>query len=253
MPDRQAIPILEISDAFADAAIPANFPAAMLRYRNTEWAAAVGLAALSEIEWVQHFARFEPLPSNLPHPLAMRYHGHQFGVYNPDIGDGRGFLFAQVQDGEGRWLDLGTKGSGQTLWSRQGDGRLTLKGGVREVLASSYLEALGVNTSKCLSLIETGEQLHRGDEPSPARSSVMVRLVHSHIRFGTFQRAAYEENTEGMARLVEHCIRHYHPSADDPDMARKTSGLLQRISEADRADDWPMDGGGFCAWRHEYG
>ncbi len=232
MPDRQAIPILEISDAFADAAIPANFPAAMLRYRNTEWAAAVGLAALSEIEWVQHFARFEPLPSNLPHPLAMRYHGHQFGVYNPDIGDGRGFLLAQMQDGEGRWLDLGTKGSGQTLWSRQGDGRLTLKGGVREVLASSYLEALGVNTSKCLSLIETGEQLHRGDEPSPARSSVMVRLVHSHIRFGTFQRAAYEENTEGMARLVEHCIRHYHPSADDPDMARKTSGLLERISEA---------------------
>jgi uncharacterized protein YdiU (UPF0061 family) len=55
-------------------------------------------------------------------PLALRYHGHQFGVYNPDLGDGRGFTFAQMRDGAGRLIDLGTKGSGQTPWSRRGDG-----------------------------------------------------------------------------------------------------------------------------------
>ena len=112
-------------------------------------------------------------------------------MYNPDIGDGRGFLFAQLRDGDGRLLDLGTKGSGQTPYSRFGDGRLTLKGGVREVLATEMLEALGVETSKTFSLIETGEALERNDEPSPTRSAVLVRLQHSHIRIGTFQRLAY--------------------------------------------------------------
>ena len=71
---------------------------------------------------------------------------------------------------------MGTKGSGVTPYSRSGDGRLTLKGGVREVLCSNYLDALGVNTSKSLSLIETGEHLSRNDEPSPTRSSVLVRV-----------------------------------------------------------------------------
>ena len=62
------------------------------------------------------------MSDNLPQPLALRYHGHQFRVYNPEIGDGRGFLFAQLRDGAGRLLDLGTKGSGQTPWSRTATG-----------------------------------------------------------------------------------------------------------------------------------
>ena len=189
-----SVPIEQISAVFADAAEPANFPEAVLRFRNTPWAERVGLGHLSDSEWGKHFARFERLPDNLESPLALRYHGHQFHVYNPDLGDGRGFLFAQVRDDQGRLLDLGTKGSGQTRWSRQGDGRLTLKGGVREILAATYLEALGVNSSKAFSLIETGEALHRNDEPSPTRSAVLVRLSHSHLRFGTFQRAAYHDD-----------------------------------------------------------
>ena len=64
----------------------------------------MGLGSLSDSSWAQHFARFDPLPANLPQPLAMRYHGHQFGTYNPDLGDGRGFLFAQVRDTAGRLL-----------------------------------------------------------------------------------------------------------------------------------------------------
>ena len=98
----------------------------------------------ARVDWGRHFCRFEPLPDNLAQPLALRYHGHQFRVYNPDIGDGRGFTFAQFRDDRGRLLDLGTKGSGQTPYSRTADGRLTLKGGVREVLATEMLEALGV-------------------------------------------------------------------------------------------------------------
>ena len=86
---------------------------------------------------------------SLEAPLALAYHGHQFGVYNPEIGDGRGFLYAQMRDPvDGRLLDFGTKGSGLTPYSRTADGRLTLKGAVREILATERLDALGVNTSK---------------------------------------------------------------------------------------------------------
>ena len=226
------MPILEISDLFADAAKPARFPQTVLRYSNTRWADKIGMKDLAATAWIRHFGCFEPLPSNLPAPLAMRYHGHQFHVYNRDLGDGRGFLFAQVRDDADRLLDLGTKGSGQTRWSRAGDGRLTLKGGVREVLAGNYLEALGVNTSKPFALIETGEQLQRGDEPSPTRSSVFTRLSHSHLRFGTFQRVAYHDDRTAMAALIEHVIAHYHPDCADAALGKAAPALLQRITEA---------------------
>jgi uncharacterized protein YdiU (UPF0061 family) len=211
--------ILSLGEAFYDPVEAANFPQTILRFRNDRWAPAVGLDALSEAEWLRHFGRFEPLPDNLPQPLALRYHGHQFRSYNPEIGDGRGFLFAQLHDGAGRLLDLGTKGSGQTPYSRFGDGRLTLKGGVREVLATEMLEALGVETSKTFSLIETGEALERNDEPSPTRAAVLVRLQHSHIRIGTFQRLAYFSQAEEMRALAGYCLRHYYgeePGDDAP-------------------------------------
>ena len=211
---RPSSAILELGDAFYDPVAPAEFPRTILRFRNDRWAPTVGLADLDDDDWIRHFGRFHPLPDNLPQPLALRYHGHQFRAYNPDIGDGRGFLFAQLRDGDakngGRLLDLGTKGSGQTPYSRFGDGRLTLKGGVREILATEMLEALGVDTSKTFSLLETGEALERGDEPSPTRSAVLVRLQHSHIRIGTFQRLAYFDEAENMRRLTDYCLRHYY-------------------------------------------
>ena len=208
-PYRPETAILSLGEAFYDPVEAADFPQTILRFRNRRWAEAVGLDALGDEPWLRHFGRFEPLPDTLEQPLALRYHGHQFRVYNPDIGDGRGFLFAQLRDGAGRLLDLGTKGSGQTPYSRFGDGRLTLKGGVREVLATEMLEALGVETSKTFSLIETGEALQRGDEPSPTRSSVLVRLQHSHIRIGTFQRLAFLGETDNLRRLTDYCLDHY--------------------------------------------
>lgn len=204
---------------FADPVEPADFPMTRLRFRNDRAAASVGLEDLDDAEWISTFGRFQPLPDNQPQPLAMRYHGHQFRSYNPDLGDGRGFLFAQSREaGTNRLLDLATKGSGQTPWSRQGDGRLTLKGGMREILAASLLEALGVPTSRAFSLIETGEALQRGDEPSPTRSAVLTRLSHSHIRFGTFQRQAYLERPDLIGALVDHAVETYYPHlADAPD------------------------------------
>tara|TARA_R110002124_G_scaffold5231_2_gene32708 strand:+ start:2177 stop:3589 length:1413 start_codon:yes stop_codon:yes gene_type:complete len=217
----------DLGSEFCDPVAPAAFPQTTLRYRNDRAAAEVGLEGLTDAEWIAHFGRFEPLPGQAA-PVAMRYHGHQFRSYNADLGDGRGFLAAQLRSGDGRLLDLGTKGSGTTPWSRGGDGRLTLKGGVREILAATLLETLGVPTSRAFSLIETGEALQRGDEPSPTRSAVLVRQGHSHVRFGTFQRAAWHERPDLIATLVEHVRGLYHPGVAAGDVP----GLLRAVVEA---------------------
>ncbi|MFN3619360.1 protein adenylyltransferase SelO family protein [Sphingorhabdus sp.] len=228
-PDPQ---IASLGAKIGDPVRPADFPETILRFRNDRWAATIGMAAYDDATWVRHFGRFQPLPDNMPAPLALRYHGHQFRVYNPDIGDGRGFLFGQVRDGNGRLLDLATKGSGTTPYSRRGDGRLTLKGGVREILATEMLEALGVNTSKTFSLIETGEELMRGDEPSPTRSAVMVRLSHGHIRIGSFQRVAAEGDTAFMHQLIAYCLTQLYDVAPSENPAAQLLELaVERVAD----------------------
>jgi len=222
---------LTLGQGFADPVEAASFPKAILRYRNDRAAKAVGLDGLTDKEWCAYFGGFDPLPGNLMEPLAQRYHGHQFRHYNPDIGDGRGFLFAQMRDREGRLMDLGTKGSGTTPYSRSGDGRLTLKGGIREILATEMLEALGANTSKTFSIIETGESLHRGDEPSPTRSAVMVRLNHGHIRIGTFQRLSFHRETDRITQLVDYCLRYYFEAETTENTADNALMLLGLVSK----------------------
>ncbi len=221
---------LTLGEGFADIVEAAKFSNLTLRYRNDRAAATVGLDGLSDDDWIQHFGHFKPLKDNLPQPLAQRYHGHQFRVYNPEIGDGRGFLFAQMRDDSGRLLDLGTKGSGTTPHSRSGDGRLTLKGGVREILATEMLEALGVNTSKSFSLIETHEELMRGDEPSPTRSSVLTRLSHGHIRIGTFQRLSFIQDNVRLEQLTNYVLTTYFGESSSADSKDNMLKLLDFVT-----------------------
>lgn len=219
--------ILSLPERFYDRVQAAKFPQHILRFRNDKAAQYVGLKDLSDDDWIAHFGRFEPLPNNLLAPLALRYHGHQFRSYNPHLGDGRGFLFAQFYNASTeQLLDLGTKGTGQTPWSRSGDGRLTLKGAVRELLAAELLEARGVPTCRIFSIVETGEALQRNDEPSPTRAAAMVRLSHSHIRFGMFQRLAYHEDHEGVLILARYCAKHFYPQLQSLDDRELLEGLL---------------------------
>lgn len=220
--------ILRLPQRFYDPVHAAAFPQHLLRFRNDRAAQIVGLDVLSDAEWIAHFGRFEPLENNLTTPLALRYHGHQFRSYNPHLGDGRGFVFAQFyNERTHQLLDLGTKGTGQTPWSRGGDGRLTLKGAVRELLAAELLEARGVPTCRILSIVETGEALRRQDEPSPTRAAAMVRLSHSHIRFGMFQRLAYHEDHEGILILARYCAQHFYPQLQEKEDRKLLEGLLE--------------------------
>ncbi|RMF27284.1 MAG: YdiU family protein [Cyanobacteria bacterium J083] len=208
-----------LGDDYYDVVAAAKFPQHILRFRNDQLLPKLGLEPreVKDEDFINAFGKFDS-PTRF---LALRYHGYQFGVYNPQLGDGRGFLYGQVKGKDGKVYDLGTKGSGTTPYSRGGDGRLTLKGGVREVLAAEALHQLGVNTSRCLSLIETGEALWRGDEPSPTRSSVMVRFSQSHIRFGTLERLYYLQRADLIGELLNHVIDIYYPEVEQGDTLAK--------------------------------
>ena len=198
---KDEIPILQLGNDFYDEVQPAVFIDKKLKY----WNDSIQIGLEKDRLW-----DFKSLPNNLPCPLALRYHGHQFQHYNPDLGDGRGFLYAQVLVND-QWFDLGTKGSGPTPYSRRGDGKLTLKGAVRESLATEMLESLGVNTSKTFCIYETGEELQRNDEPSPTRSAVLTRLSRGHIRIGTFQRLAFLKQIDNLKKLTSYSLFFYYP------------------------------------------
>lgn len=217
---------------YYDIVTAADFPMQVLRFRNDALLPLLGLKPeeVSDAQFVEAFGQFHQPPQRF---LALRYHGYQFGEYNPFLGDGRGFLYGQIRGTDGQLYDLGTKGSGTTPYSRGGDGRLTLKGGVREVIAAEALHRMGVRTSRCFSLVETGESLWRGDEPSPTRSSVMVRMQRSHIRFGTFERLHYLDRKDLIAILLDHVIEHYysHLQHDRDRYGRFYTELVERVAE----------------------
>jgi uncharacterized protein YdiU (UPF0061 family) len=202
-------PAIESLDDFHDVVQAADFPMHKLRWRNDQVLSVLGLDSnkVSDDDFIEAFGHFQSVQPF----LALRYHGYQFGEYNPQIGDGRGFVYGQVRGVDGELYDFGTKGSGRTPYSRTADGKLTLKGGFREIIASEALHRMGVKTSRCLSLVETGEDLWRGDEPSPTRSAVMVRFSRSHIRFGTFERLHWIGRADLVRKLLDHVLQVYYP------------------------------------------
>jgi serine/tyrosine/threonine adenylyltransferase len=231
-----------LGDDYYDEVTAAEFTQHTLRWRNDALLPRLGLnpQLVKDEDFITAFGKFE---GRKPF-LALRYHGYQFGEYNSQLGDGRGFLYGQVRATDGELYDFGTKGSGTTPYSRGGDGMLTLKGGVREVLAAELLQRLGVRTSRCLSMIETGLGLWRGDEPSPTRSSVMIRLSKSHIRFGTFERLHYFKRPDLTKKLLDHVIEQYyqHLNTENDKYALFYAELVKRVAEL--AAQWMA--AGFC-------
>jgi len=200
-----------LGDAFYDRVQPAAFPQPILRFRNDELLIQLGLnpKQVTDAHFLEAFGEFQASPPPFV-GLALRYHGHQFGQYNPYLGDGRGFLYGQVRTPTGQLLDLGTKGSGPTPHSQGRDGRMSLRGGVREVLAAEALHRLGISTSRVLCLIETGEVITRENEATPTRCAIMVRLSQSHIRFGTFERLEYYDRGDCVRQLLDYVVQHYY-------------------------------------------
>ena len=165
-------------------------------------------------------------------PIAQAYAGHQFGVWVPQLGDGRAFLLGEVRGGSGAKWDLHLKGGGRTRYSRFGDGRSVLRSTVREYLASEALAGLGIPTTRALAIVGSTLPVQRERMESAA---TLLRLAPSHVRFGTFQYFAARGEAERLRELLDHVIREHFPElAEQPDprfawlgeVCRRTARLL---------------------------
>ena len=145
-------------------------------------------------------------------PLAQAYAGHQFGNFNPQLGDGRAVLLGEVIGTDGRRYDVALKGSGRTPFSRGGDGRAALGPVLREYLMGEAMHALGVPTSRALAAVATGETVRR-DRPLPG--AVLTRVASSHLRIGTFQFFAARGLDDFVRTLVDHALRRHAPDELD--------------------------------------
>lgn len=141
-------------------------------------------------------------------PLAMVYSGHQFGQWAGQLGDGRALLIAQVRNRQGELWDVQLKGSGLTPYSRFGDGRAVMRSTIREYLGSEAVAALGIPSSRALSIIATGEQVRRETlEPG----AILTRLARSHIRFGHFEHFHHAGKHQQVQLLADHVIGEHFP------------------------------------------
>ncbi len=157
-------------------------------------------------------------------PLAQLYAGHQFGSYNPQLGDGRAILLGEVIDANGRRRDIQLKGSGPTPYSRMGDGRAWLGPVLREYVVSEAMHGLGIPTTRALAAVATGEPVYREQGALPG--AVLTRIAASHLRVGTFQIFAHRGQIDDLRVLTDYAIARHYPEADGP------MGLLSAVCAA---------------------
>ncbi len=143
-------------------------------------------------------------------PIAAAYAGHQFGHFQPQLGDGRAVLLGEVVDRAGRRRDIQLKGAGPTPFSRMGDGRAALGPVLREYLVGEAMAALGIPTTRALAAVLTGEVVYR---ETRLPGAVLTRVASSHIRVGTFQFFAARGDVEGLRVLADHAIARHDPEA----------------------------------------
>ncbi|WP_170432241.1 protein adenylyltransferase SelO [Ruegeria arenilitoris] len=191
---------------------------------NDDLAQVLGISPGDAQDMAQVFAG-NALPDGAE-PLAQLYSGHQFGNYNPQLGDGRAVLLGEVVGTDGIRRDIQLKGSGRTPFSRQGDGRAWLGPVLREYVLSEAMHALGIPTTRALAAVETGEVVLR---EGPMPGAVLTRVAQSHLRVGTFQVFAARGQIADLQRLTDYAIARHYPDAVGP------MGLLRAVRDAQAA------------------
>src|SRR4051812_8957265 len=163
-------------------------------------------------------------------PIALAYAGHQFGYFVPQLGDGRAILLGEVIDRHGVRRDIQLKGSGRTPFSRNGDGRAALGPVLREYIVSEAMAALGIPTTRALAAVMTGEEVVR-DSFLPG--AVRPRVAGSHIRVGTFQYFAAQDDVEAVRLLADHAIARHYPEAAHAERPYRAflEGVIARQAE----------------------
>ncbi|NDY95169.1 protein adenylyltransferase SelO [Wenzhouxiangella limi] len=172
-------------------------------------------------------------------PIAMGYAGHQFGQWVPRLGDGRAILLGEVVDNCGERRDIQLKGAGPTPYSRRGDGRSSIGPVVREYLASEFMHALGIPTTRALAAISTGEDVVRQKiEPG----GILCRVARSHVRVGTFEFFARSGRGEEVRQLADYVIDRHYPDCREAEHPYRAllSAVIER--QARLVGDWLLVG-----------
>lgn len=207
------------------AAIP---PAPRMVVWNAPLAETLGLPAADQDQWARWLSGAEDVPGS--QPLAMSYAGHQFGHFNPQLGDGRALLLGEVVAAKGARFDLQFKGSGPTPYSRGADGKSTLAAALREYLMSEAMAALGVSTTRSLAVVATGEGIWR-EEPRPG--AVLTRVAASHLRVGSFQWAAAHKGRAAVEQLTDYALQRHFP--ERMTARNRPLALLEAVCEVQAA------------------
>jgi len=214
---------LPFSNSFA--ALPAAFYArvlptplerpARLVHFNPAAAALLELdpAVSADPAFADIFSGNRPWPGT--DPVAMRYSGHQFGHYVRQLGDGRAIVLGETLNSHGQRWEIQLKGSGQTPYSRDGDGRAVLRSTIREYLCSEAMHGLGIPTTRALCITSSDDEVYR-ERIEPA--AVLTRLAPTHLRFGSFEVLFYNNRHEEIRVLADYLLHHHFPEAlDEPD------------------------------------
>ena len=172
-------------------------------------------------DWPLYTTGAKLFPGSLP--FAMKYTGHQFGGYNPELGDGRALLLGEVEHAGERW-DLHLKGAGKTPYSRFGDGRAVLRSTIREYLAGEALTALGIRSTRALSIAGSQEPVAREKMETGA---ALIRVARTHIRFGHFEYLFYTRQLDAQKQLVEFVCKQFLPEVAGQPIQTQAEALLR--------------------------
>jgi uncharacterized protein YdiU (UPF0061 family) len=224
-----------LGPAFSEAIEPTPLPNPYLVAFNPDAARLIDLdpAAGSDPDAAAYFSGARQLPGSLP--VAAIYAGHQFGVWVPQLGDGRAILLGEVRNRFGGRWDLVLKGAGPTRFSRMGDGRAVLRSSIREYLGSEAMAGLGIPTTRALALVGSDEPVYR---EVPETAATLVRMAPTHVRFGTFQVFAARGDTPRVSQLMDHVIGHHE--ADLVGLPDRATRWLERVVDrtADLVAQW---------------
>ena len=196
-----------LPDGFYARHAPANAAAPSIVRINDQVAALLGLAPAALDADLLSGNR---VPDGAA-PLAQAYAGHQFGHFSPRLGDGRAILLGEVVGTDGQRYDIQFKGSGQTPFSRGGDGRAAIGPVLREYLLGEAMHALGIPTTRALAAVTTGETVRR---ETALPGAVLTRVAASHLRVGTFQFFAAQGDADAVRTLTDYAIARHDPGLD---------------------------------------
>ncbi len=225
---------IKIGSSFSRSANPRRFQNPKILVFNQELSSELGLQ-INENDLSLIFSGQKKISEIDFYSLA--YSGHQFGQFNPHLGDGRAIMMGECKSANGKWLDLQLKGAGPTEFSRRGDGLCALGPAMREYLVSESMNKLGISTTRSLAVVLTNELVMR---EVPLKGGIVTRVASSHLRVGSFQYFLYQKDYQGLKSLFDYTLNRLYPEVlKESELDRPIMFLKQVVDrQLDLISDW---------------